>query len=113
MAGQRLAERGYNQAWELARRVAAELHLPARSDVLQRPIGGADQIGLSRVERQRNLRQAFMVDPAQRASIAGLRVALVDDVMTTAATAQAASAALLRAGAAAVEVWVLARTPQH
>lgn len=113
LSTQRLAERGYNQAWELARRVAGALALPASARLLLRPLDAAHQIELGRAERQRNLRSAFMVDPAQRAAVQGRRVALVDDVMTTGATAHAAAETLLRAGAEAVDVWVLARTPEH
>jgi ComF family protein len=113
LAPQRLAERGYNQAWELARRVAAALGLPAVPDLLLRPLATAQQAELGRAERQRNLRTAFMVDPRRRGELQGRRVALVDDVMTTEATAREASATLLRAGAAAVDVWVLARTPNE
>ena len=109
----RLAERGYNQAWELARRVARQAGLPARADLLLRPFDGAHQAELGRAERQQNLRTAFMVDPRRRPALQGLRVALVDDVMTTGATAREAAATLLRAGAAAVDLWVLARTPEH
>ena len=112
LAPQRLAQRGYNQAWELARRVTAALQLPAAwPDRLLRPLDTAPQAGLGRTERQLNLRTAFMVEPRHRASLAGRRVALVDDVMTTGASVREASAALLRSGVAAVDVWVLARTP--
>ena len=107
----RLRERGYNQAWELARRVARRLALPARADVLVRLGDAPRQTALARSERLRNLRDAFHVDPKARALVAGLPVALVDDVVTTGATARAASAALLGAGAARVELWALARTP--
>ena len=109
----RLAERGYNQAWELARRVAALAQLPARADLLLRPWDTAQQAELDRSARQSNLRAAFMVDPRQRAALQGQRVALVDDVMTSGATAREAAATLLRAGADAVEVWVIARTPER
>ena len=111
LSPRRLAERGYDQAWELARRVARALQLPAEARLLQRPIDTAQQSGLGRAERQRNLRTAFMADPARRAGLQGRRVALVDDVMTTGATVREASAVLLRAGAVAVDLWVLARTP--
>ena len=57
-------------------------------------------------------RTAFMVDPRRRAALQGQRVALVDDVMTTGATAGEAATVLLRAGASAVDIWVLARTPE-
>ncbi len=113
LAPRRLAQRGYNQAWELARRVAAALQLPAAwPDRLLRPLDTAPQAGLGRTARQLNLRTAFMVEPRHRASLAGRRVALVDDVMTTGASVREASAALLRSGVAAVDVWVLARTPE-
>jgi len=107
----RLADRGHNQAWELARHTAAELHLPARHDLLLRPLDTTEQAGLQRAERQRNLRGAFMVDPRQRTALQGRAVALVDDVMTTGSTAREAAATLIKAGAASVQVWVLARTP--
>lgn len=113
LSDQRRAERGYNQAWELARRAAALRRLPARQDLLLRPWDTAHQAELGRRERQQNLQRAFMVDARQRHQLQGRRVALVDDVMTTGATAQEASSVLLRAGALSVQVWVLARTEGH
>lgn len=107
----RLAERGYNQAWELARRVAARQRLPALAGALQRLRDDAHQVGLSRRARERNLADALWVPPEAAARLRGHEVALVDDVMTTGATAAAASRALLAAGAAGVQVWMLARTP--
>ena len=107
----RLAERGYNQAWELARRVALLRGLPSDATLLQRPIDTAHQTGLDRAARAANLAGSFMVDPTRRAELAGRAVALVDDVMTTGATVAAAAAVLRRAGAARVSVWVFARTP--
>lgn len=107
----RLAERGYNQAWELARRVAAARRLPARHDALLRLRDTPHQVGLDRRQRIANLRDAMWVPPEGRAAVADRRIALVDDVMTTGVTAAAATDALLAGGAAAVQVWVLARTP--
>lgn len=112
LSPRRLAERGYNQAWELARRTAAALRLPADATLLQRPLETAHQAELGRADRQRNLRTAFMADPRRRAVLQGARVALVDDVMTTGATAREAGTVLLRAGARSVDLWVLARTPE-
>lgn len=113
LAEPRLRERGYNQAWELARRVARQLGLAADATLLQRPVhSAAHQAELGRAERQRQLRGAFMVEPRRRAQLEGRRVALVDDVFTTGATAREAAAELRRAGAADVQVWVLARTPR-
>ena len=111
MTNQRLRERGYDQAWELARRVAAALRLPARANALVRTLDTVHQTELGRAARQRNLRAAFFVPGPQRADLQGARVALVDDVMTTGATLREAAAALRRAGVVAVEAWVLARTP--
>jgi len=107
----RLAERGYNQAWELARRMAAALKLPADATLLLRPLDTAHQAELGRAGRQRNLAGAFMVDPRRRSRIEGSRIALVDDVMTTGATLRLCTELLLRGGAATVQTWVLARTP--
>ncbi len=111
LAPRRLAERGYNQAWELARRVARARRLPASAGLLTRPVETAHQADLPRAARLSNLRAAFVVDGSRRGTLQGRRVALVDDVLTTGATAREAAATLLRAGAAAVHVWVLARTP--
>jgi ComF family protein len=111
LAPARLAERGHNQAWELARSCAPLLGLPARADLLLRPIDTPQQAGSTREQRQRNLRGAFMVEPREREALRGLHVAVVDDVMTTGSTAREAAAALLKAGAATVQLWVLARTP--
>ena len=110
LSNQRLRERGYDQAWELARRVAAAQQLPARADALVRTLDTVHQTELGRAARQRNLRAAFFVPGPQRAALHNTRVALVDDVMTTGATLREAAAALRRAGVAAVEAWVLART---
>jgi ComF family protein len=113
LAQARLVERGYNQAWELARHAARALRLPADAGLLLRPLDTAHQADLGRAERQRNLRTAFMANPQRRQQLQGRRLALVDDVMTTGATAREAAAVLLRAGAAAVDIWVLARTPDN
>lgn len=107
----RLRERGYNQAWELARRLAVQRGLPAKAQWLQRLRDTPHQVGLSRSERERNLRDAMWVPPEGQAGVAGQHVALVDDVMTTGMTAAAGARALKAAGAASVQVWVVARTP--
>ncbi|MCA0177652.1 MAG: ComF family protein [Proteobacteria bacterium] len=107
----RLRARGYNQAWLIARRVARELTLPAVPDLLIRWRTTAPQTDLDEAQRQRNVAGAFMPAPAQAARIRGRRVALVDDVTTTGATACAAAQALLEAGAASVTLWAAVRTP--
>lgn len=111
LAPMRLRERGFNQAWELARRIAALRQLPTGPEVLRRGRDTGHQIGLARAERMRNLRHAFMVLPDAAPQVAGRDVALVDDVLTTGATAAACALALQAAGARTVQVWVVARTP--
>lgn len=112
LAPARAASRGYNQAWELARRVARALGRVADAALLQRPLDTEPLPGQSRQARALSLQGAFMVDPARRTELAGRHVALVDDVLTTGATAREASAVLLQAGAASVELWTFARTPE-
>ena len=111
LAPQRLAERGYNQAWELARRVAHSLGCRSDARLLERPLAAAPQAELRLAQRLTNLRGAFVPNPARRVSLHGQHVAVVDDVMTSGATLREAAAALRRAGAARVDAWVLARTP--
>jgi ComF family protein len=113
LAPGRLAERGYNQSWELAHRLGRAVHRPAASTLLERPGDGAHQADLPLAQRLTNLRGAFVMLPAQRARLRQRHVALVDDVMSSGATLREAASTLLRAGAARVDAWVLARTPQH
>jgi ComF family protein len=108
---QRLAERGMNQAWELTRRVAAALHLRADATLLRRRVETPHLADLPRDERARAIRGAFALAPGASTRLHGQRVALVDDVMTTGATASEAARTLLAGGAQAVQLWVLARTP--
>jgi ComF family protein len=107
----RLQERGFNQAWELARRVARGVQRPAEPAMLLRLRDTAHQPGLSAQGRRSNLSGAFLVDPRAGQRLQGRRVALVDDVLTTGATADEAAGTLLAAGARDVQLWVVARTP--
>ncbi len=108
----RLRERGFNQAWELARRVAPRLGGRADAGLLLRVRDTPHQIALPPGERAGNVRGAFAVEPRRRAELRGRTVALVDDVMTTGSTAAEIAQSLKQAGAARVEVWVVARTPR-
>ncbi len=105
----RQAKRGFNQALELARPIAAQLQIPLCHRSLLRVRHTQAQQGLSAEDRRRNLEGAFMSTPSS--AIQGLHLALVDDVVTTGATADAASRVLIEAGAASVSIWCLARTP--
>jgi ComF family protein len=107
LAFERQAERGFNQAHEIARRVAAACGRPLRADLLLRTRHTAAQMDLALAERQRNVRGAFVA----RGNLGGMRVVVIDDVMTTGATLDAIAAALKRAGAVRVTNLVAARTP--
>jgi ComF family protein len=108
----RLRERGYNQAALLADALAPARGLPVRGRWLLRIMDTPRQTALPRERRLANLRGAFAVEPTALPRLRGLRVALLDDVMTTGATLTAATMALRDAGVAEVQVWVVARTPQ-
>jgi ComF family protein len=103
----RLRERGFNQALELARRLA-----PAKTDatLLLRTRDTPPQSALTRAERLRNLRGAFALEPLRADAVRGRRIVLVDDVMTSGASLFTAAAALRAAGAAHITALVLART---
>jgi ComF family protein len=105
LARARQRQRGFNQAHEIARRVAGDLDLRCHAG-LRRQRETAPQASLPWAARARNMRDAFVA--TQRFD--GARVAIVDDVMTTGATLHAAASALRRAGARSVDAWVVART---
>jgi ComF family protein len=105
----RLFRRRYNQAAEIARPLAARHRLPYLPDALRRPRAHDNQAGKSASARRRNVAGAFVVPASSRSRIEGRRILLVDDVMTTGATAEACARGLLKAGAAAVDVAVIAR----
>lgn len=107
LAPSRLAARGFNQAWELARVAARRANLPATAQVLRRERTTTPQRRLSRDARMRNLRDAFVASDRVR----GRHIILVDDVMTTRATCDAAARALKDAGASHVLAAVALRTP--
>lgn len=105
----RLWFRRFNQSAALAKAVAQASGLPVVPMALKRVRATAQQVGLSATERDRNVRGAFRVPAQQKTAIAGRRVLVIDDVLTTGATVNAATRALLRGGAAAVDVLVFAR----
>ena len=111
LGAERQAERGMNQSWELARRVAARLQLRSHAALLTRRVETPHLADLPRDERARAIRGAFALAPGATASLRGTSVALVDDVMTTGATAAEAARTLLNGGATSVQLWVFARTP--
>lgn len=104
----RLLARRYNQSALLAQEVARVNRLPFAPTALVRTRATPQQVGLSQQARQRNVAGAFAVPALHRWRIAGRRLLLVDDVITTGATCNAAARALLRARAARVDVLALA-----
>lgn len=102
----RLAWRGFNQSLELSRILAARLSRPVLPAALARIRNTTPQSRLPGAERRANIAGAFAADPAR---VAGRSVLLVDDVMTTGATVDAAARALRLAGAVRVDVVVVAR----
>jgi ComF family protein len=105
----RLWQRRFNQAAALAAVVADGTGLPAKPLWLRRRKRTARQVGLSRDERRKNLQGAFIVPEEAKAALRGKRVLLVDDVLTTASTANAAARVLIRAGAGDVDIVTFAR----
>jgi ComF family protein len=101
----RRRQRGYDQSQLLARAVARALNVPAAEGLL-RSVRTRPQVGLGYQERQENVRGAFAWSGA---SLAGARVLLLDDVITTGATMRAAASPLLEAGASRVDGLALAR----
>jgi ComF family protein len=105
----RLAARGYNQSVLLARRIAASAGARMDPDLLVRVKDTPRTKGLSRKARKRNVEGAFRLGEGAKTRMAGREVILVDDVMTSGATASAAAGLLKRGGAARVSVMVYAR----
>ncbi|MBM6579741.1 ComF family protein [Microvirga sp. BT689] len=105
----RLWWRRFNQAMALARAVSAGSGVPCDPFLLARVKHTRRQVGLTKAQRQENLQGAFRVPAEARARLEEKRVLLIDDVLTTGSTANAAARALLRGGAAKVDILAFAR----
>jgi ComF family protein len=104
----RLLWRRFNQAALIAQEVAAAASLSYAPHVLVRSRATRSQVGLSRAERRRNVAGSFAVPAAARPDLLDRRIVLIDDIITTGATAGAAARALKKAGAARVDVLAVA-----
>lgn len=102
---QRLRERGYNQALELARLLSQRLQLPIENQIVQRRLHTQPQSELSGDTRRRNMRQAFQL----KTPVLYRHVALIDDVVTTGSTVNELAQVLRRAGVEIIQVWAIAR----
>ncbi len=103
----RLRLRGFNQSLEIARALQRVLNVELLPQAVQRVRATEDQIGKTAAERRKNVRGAF----AATRSLAGVHVALLDDVMTTGATLAELAKVCREAGAARIEAWALAQAP--
>jgi ComF family protein len=106
---ERQRSRGYNQAEEIARQLSHQSGIPLLQPALKRILETSHQAGLDAKARRANLNQAFLCAGGAQ----NLKIAVVDDVMTTGATQNALAHVLKQAGAREVFAWVVARTPPH
>jgi ComF family protein len=107
LSPERLRQRGFNQAFLIARGLAPQL---VNNTLLLRIQDTPAQSSLPRRERLANVEHAFAIEPLQRHRLKGKRIVLVDDVMTSGASINAAALALKQAGAQHVTALVFART---
>lgn len=106
LTAQRLRERGFNQALELARALGRQTGVPVHAQLCVKTRDTPPQTRLPWKERRKNIRGAFVVE----GGVAGCHVAVVDDVLTTGATLSELARNLKRAGAVTVTGYVIART---
>jgi len=105
----RMNERGYNQAYEIARPVAQLLGCPITTGVVIRVGETKEQSQLNALQRRRNLKNVFTVMGAGTGTVKGLHVVIIDDVMTTGATVSELARVLISAGVRRIDVWLAAR----
>ncbi|MBN9125842.1 MAG: ComF family protein [Nitrosospira sp.] len=102
----RLRERGFNQAMEIARSVSRQCGVALLPEACKRVKDMPSQAGLPWKEREKNIRNAFICE----ANLAGKRIAILDDVMTTGATLNELAKAIRQRGASEITGWIIART---
>jgi len=105
---QRLRKRGFNQSAELTHWISRSTGIPWHRDILQRTTSSRAQRRVNKRERRINVKGVFSCSKVSLPA----RVAIIDDVVTTGATAEAAAHCLKQAGISWVEIWAMARTPR-
>jgi len=105
----RLFQRRFNQSAELARAISRQKNIAVIDDALARVRATPPQVGLARDERAKNVHGAFSIEKTARSKVKGKRIVLIDDVLTTGATANACARVLRRTGATRIDVLTLAR----
>jgi ComF family protein len=111
LTAQRQRERGYNQCFELARVLGKRHKIRCDLNLLLRVRDTARQAQLPLRDRSANVKHAFALEPGRAQELRGKRIVLFDDVMTSGATLFEIARVLRSAGAATVQAWVVARTP--
>jgi ComF family protein len=109
IAPDRMRERGFNQATEIARYACSEFGIRVLPGIAQRTSAGVPQASLPWRERAKNVRGVFKT----HSDFAGKTIAVIDDVLTTGSTLDELASVLKRAGARSVTGWIVARTPPH
>lgn len=109
MHAKRYRQRGFNQSLEIARHISHRLKIPIALNLLEAAKHHSHQQGASKKDRRHNIKGAFQAKDCTDKKIS--RIALIDDVITTGATADEAAKTLKQAGIEYVEVWAIARTP--
>lgn len=112
LSSARMRSRGFNQSWELTRRVGPALHVQTAAHLLTRVIDTPHQLAFPVEQRVSNVKGAFAIKARRHHEVGGRHVAVIDDVMTTGATGAEAARVLKQAGATRVDLWVVARTPR-
>lgn len=105
----RLWARRFNQSALLAKAISQEASVGVADAALKHIKATAQQVGLSQAERAQNVQGAFRPPPERKSEVAGRRLVLIDDVLTSGATSDACAQALLRASARSVDLLVFAR----
>tara|TARA_R110001606_G_scaffold361754_5_gene515034 strand:- start:29327 stop:29953 length:627 start_codon:yes stop_codon:yes gene_type:complete len=105
----RLRQRGYNQSFELAKALSIQLAIPSSNDFLIRTIDTQSQAAIPFKARKKNIQHAFEFIQSRVPA----HIAIIDDVLTTGHTANAAAKQLRKAGATTIEIWTIARAIRH